>query len=251
MPNSRPFPHKIFDISGPLTLLLVQNSGTYLISLYLFYVKFATVVSKLCSKVWSPFWATLGFVDLLQWFTLDLGFQPPTNKLFLQLSHLLCFWDTILTYILKAFFHISLSDLFHLYSRFWWLPCFPAKNHPPQTLLSFRVYLKIEWLSFFSQNQRFFQKKSCIGSLFCYRRYSILLLRVSPIDCVFCFLPSSYSSRCRMLRTRLLSINMTSVNGLNKAEPFDSLRFDVAGILFSQFIRLTRWQKGVESHDLF
>ena len=77
-----------------------------------------------------------------------------------------------------------------------------------------------------------FQKKSCIGSLFCYRRYSILLLRVSPIDCVFCFLPSSYSSRCRMLRTRLLSINMTSVNGLNKAEPFDSLRYDLAGTSF-------------------
>ena len=77
------------------------------------------------------------------------------------------------------------------------------------------------WLYFFSQNHRF-KKKSCIGSLFCYRRYSILLLRVSPIDCVFCFLPSSYSSRCRMLRTRLLSINMTSVDELSKAEPLDS-----------------------------
>ena len=35
-----------------------------------------------------------------------------------------------------------------------------------------------------------------------------------------------------MLRTRLLSINMTSVNGLNKTEPFDSLRYDAPGMSF-------------------
>ena len=88
------------------------------------------------------------------------------------------------------------------------------------------------------------KKKSCIGSLFCYRRYSILLLRVSPIDCVFCFLPSSYSSRCRMLRTRLLSINMTSVDELSKAEPLDSLLRYTIPLLFTQFIQSSQWQKG-------